>query len=162
MWWKGYHSSTEGIWKGYHLHHFANHKLWLFGQRSKKELLFSPLVPQRKREPGPPDCRFPTVIKRTNNINARYLLQVSINCGGHGDGTAISPRGHSSESFVPVMHYHAQELLSCMIFFFQVFSQWFKACLHGGVGPQVREVTCLRWGNPPDHISHFNLITFTW
>ena len=103
------------------------------------------------------------MIKSTNNTNALYLLQVSINCIGHGDGTVISPRGHSSESFVPVMHYHAQELLSCMIFFFQVFSQWFKACLHGGVGPQVREVTCLRWGNPPDHIiSHFNLITFTW
>ena len=57
------------------------------------------------------------MIKSTNNTNALYLLQVSINCGGHGDGTAISPRGHSSESVVPVMHYHAQELLSRMIFF---------------------------------------------
>ena len=57
------------------------------------------------------------MIKRTNNTNAVYLLQVSINCIGHGDGTVISPRGHSGESVVPVMHYHAQELLSCMIFF---------------------------------------------
>ena len=48
----------------------------------------------------------------------QYLLQVSINCGGHGDGTAISPRGHSGESVVPVMHYDAQELLSYMNFFF--------------------------------------------
>ena len=51
------------------------------------------------------------MIKRTNNTYALYLWQVSINCGGHGDGTAISPRGHSSESVVPVMHYHVQELL---------------------------------------------------
>ena len=57
------------------------------------------------------------MIKRTNNTSAVYLLQVSINCGGHGDGTAISPRGHSSKSVVQAMHYHAQELLSCMIFF---------------------------------------------
>ena len=39
-----------------------------------------------------------------------------------------------------------------------------RACLHGGGGPQVGEVTCLRGGggNPPVAImSHFNLITFT-
>ena len=47
----------------------------------------------------------------------QYLLRVSINCGGHGDGTAISPRAHSGESVVPAMHYYAQERLSCMIFF---------------------------------------------
>ena len=34
------------------------------------------------------------------------------------------------------------------------------ACLQGGGGPQVGEVT--RLGNPPVHIiSHFNWITFT-
>ena len=57
------------------------------------------------------------MIKSTNNTNALYSLQVSINCIGHGDGTAILPRGHSSESVLPVMHYDAQELLSCMNFF---------------------------------------------
>ena len=48
-------------------------------------------------------------------------------------------------------------------FFFHIFSQWFRACLHAGGGPQRGEVTRLRWGNPPVHIiSPFNLITFTW
>ena len=33
------------------------------------------------------------------------------------------------------------------------------ACLHGGGGPQVGEVTRLGWVTPPVHIiSHFNLI----
>ena len=27
----------------------------------------------------------------------------------------------------------------------------FRACSHGGGGPQVGEVTPLRWGNPPVH-----------
>ena len=37
-----------------------------------------------------------------------------------------------------------------------------RACLRGGGGPQVGEVTPLRWGNPPVHImSHICLIAFT-
>ena len=37
-----------------------------------------------------------------------------------------------------------------------------RACLQGGGGPQVGEVTRLGGGNPPVHIfSNFNLITFT-
>ena len=39
---------------------------------------------------------------------------------------------------------------------------FFRACLHGGEGPQVGEVTPFGWGNPPVHIiSQFKLITFT-
>ena len=50
---------------------------------------------------------------------------------------------------------------------YPIFSVLVRACLHGGGGPQVGEVTRFnRWGNPlgnpPVHIiSHFNLITFT-
>ena len=46
---------------------------------------------------------------------------------------------------------------------YPIFSVLVRACLHGGGGPQVGEVTCFNgWGNPPVHIiSPFNLITFT-
>ena len=46
---------------------------------------------------------------------------------------------------------------------YPIFSVLVRACLHGGGGPQVGEVTRFNgWGNPPVHIiSPFNLITFT-
>ena len=57
------------------------------------------------------------------------------------------------------------ELFSCLQKVDHVFNSSkgpIRACLHGGKGPQVGEVTRLDGGNPPVHIiSHFNLITFT-
>ena len=46
---------------------------------------------------------------------------------------------------------------------YPIFSVLVRACLHGGGGTQVGEVTRFNgWGNPPVHIiSPFNLITFT-
>ena len=62
--------------------------------------------------------------------------------------------------------------LGVMLEFLKIYRTWafratphtktpLRACLHGGGGPQVGEVT--RFGGyPPVHIiSHFNLITFT-